>query len=41
MENGKKHSFNFGDINYQQYNDKIGLYKRLDHNDKKRRELYR
>jgi|TARA_R100000951_G_C2600769_1_gene168112 hypothetical protein len=30
----------FGDNRYQQYRDKIGVYKHLDHNDKKRRELY-
>lgn len=30
----------FGDKRYQQYKDKIGHYKNLDHNDKKRRELY-
>ncbi len=31
----------FGDSNYQQYHDKLGHYKSLDHNDEKRRELYR
>lgn len=30
----------FGDKNYQQYHDKIGHYKHLDHNDVKRRMLY-
>ena len=31
----------FGDIRYQHYKDKIGLYKHLDHNDANRRRLYR
>jgi hypothetical protein len=30
----------FGQKNYSQYKDKIGLYSHLDNNDKKRRELY-
>ena len=30
----------FGDDRYQQYKDKIGIYKALDHNDKKRRDNY-
>ena len=30
----------FGDNRYQQYKDKIGLYKSLDHGDKKRRDNY-
>jgi hypothetical protein len=30
----------FGDNRYQQYKDKIGIYKKLDHNDKKRRDNY-
>jgi hypothetical protein len=30
----------FGALGYQQYKDKIGAYKHLDHNDKKRRALY-
>ena len=30
----------FGDIHYQQYHDKIGRYKNLDHWDKKRRANY-
>jgi len=30
----------FGDNRYQQYKDKIGLYKSLDHLDKKRRDNY-
>lgn len=36
---GKK-VLSFGDKRYQQYKDKIGYYKELDHNDKKRKELY-
>lgn len=39
LVNGKK--IYFGQIPYQQYHDKIGYYKILDHNDKKRRENYR
>ena len=32
----------FGDIRYQQYKDNVlGLYSHLDHNDNKRRALYR
>jgi hypothetical protein len=30
----------FGDRNYQQYFDKIGVYSSLNHLDKKRRQLY-
>ena len=30
----------FGDNRYEQYKDKIGLYKSLDHRDKKRRDNY-
>lgn len=30
----------FGDNRYGQFKDKIGLYSYLDHNDKKRKELY-
>lgn len=36
-----KYITSFGDKNYEHYNDKIGYYSHLDHNDKKRRELYR
>ena len=39
LVNGKKYAF--GNINYQQYHDKIGYYKNLDHNDKQRRANYR
>lgn len=31
----------FGDTRYEQFNDKIGHYKNLNHNDEKRREAYR
>jgi hypothetical protein len=30
----------FGDNRYEQYKDKIGIYKDLDHGDKKRRDNY-
>ena len=30
----------FGDNRYGQFKDKIGIYSHLDHNDKKRKELY-
>jgi len=30
----------FGDKRYEQYRDKLGHYKHLDHNDKKRRDYY-
>jgi len=30
----------FGDNRYEHYNDKIGLYKNLNHNDKERRKRY-
>lgn len=36
-----KYITSFGDKRYQHYKDLIGYYKDLDHNDKKRRELYR
>ena len=36
----KKGIIHFGDKRYQQFKDKIGLYKHLDHLDPKRRELY-
>ena len=36
----KKGIIHFGDKRYQQFKDKIGLYSHLDHNDKKRKELY-
>ena len=31
----------FGATNYEQYHDKIGLYKDLDHHDDNRRRLYK
>lgn len=31
----------FGDVNYQHYRDKIGLWSHLDHGDEKRRKNYR
>lgn len=31
----------FGDLRYQHYHDKIGLYNYLDHYDAKRRKLYK
>ena len=40
MKDGKKRLIHFGDSRYQQYRDKIGDYKHLDHNDKKRKDLY-
>ena len=30
----------FGDNRYSQFKDKIGFYKKLDHNDPKRKKLY-
>lgn len=36
-KNGVKH---FGDTRYQQYKDKLGNYKHLNHLDKERRRLY-
>ena len=40
LPNGQ--TVSFGDVRYQQYKDKTPLkaYSNLDHNDKKRRELY-
>jgi len=38
FENGKK--IHWGDIRYQQYNDKLRKYKNLNHHDEKRRDLY-
>ena len=40
MKNGKKKLINFGDSRYKQFNDKLGHYKHLDHNDKARRAKY-
>ena len=36
--NGK--TIDFGDTRYQHFKDKTGLYKNLDHGDKKRRDNY-
>ena len=36
---GKK-TINFGDKRYEQYNDKLGVYKKLNHNDEKRKKAY-
>jgi len=38
--NTKKRVLSFGDKRYQQYKDKIGYYKELDHLDKKRKDNY-
>lgn len=35
-----KYIVSFGDNRYAQYKDKLGAYTQVDHNDKKRRELY-
>jgi len=40
MKNGKKRLLHFGDSRYQQFKDKLGEYKHLDHGDPKRKELY-
>ncbi len=40
MKDGKKKLIHFGDSRYSQYHDKLGHYSHLDHNDKKRRDLY-
>jgi len=41
INNDKKYITSFGDLRYQHYKDKIGLYNNLDHNDKERRKRYR
>ncbi|MBC8307067.1 MAG: hypothetical protein H8E55_66320 [Pelagibacterales bacterium] len=38
-KSGKK-LIHFGDNRYQQYKDKLGYYRHLDHNDKQRRKAY-
>ena len=38
---GEDYITSFGDKRYQQYKDKFGYYKKLDHNDKIRRDNYR
>lgn len=35
-----KYITSFGDIRYQSYKDAVGLYKKLDHGDERRRERY-
>jgi len=37
---GNAKLIHFGDKRYQQYHDKLGFYKHLDHGDKKRRASY-
>ena len=37
---GEKYLLSFGDNRYQQYKDKLGYYRALDHKDDKRRILY-
>ena len=39
-DNLKKKVLSFGDKRYEQYQDKLGYYKELDHLDKKRRDAY-
>jgi hypothetical protein len=39
-DNDKPKLIHFGDSRYGQYRDKIGNYSKLDHNDKKRKDLY-
>ena len=36
-----KYLASFGDVRYQQYHDRIGHYRRLDHWDEQRRDNYR
>tara|TARA_R110000803_G_scaffold43313_6_gene92507 strand:+ start:637 stop:897 length:261 start_codon:yes stop_codon:yes gene_type:complete len=38
--NGNPKLIHFGDNRYGQYKDKIGVYSRLDHGDKKRKDAY-
>ena len=40
MKNNKKKLIHFGDKRYQHFKDKLGHYSSLNHNDKKRKELY-
>ncbi len=39
-KDGKTRLIHFGDSRYEQFKDKIGEYKNLDHGDKKRRDKY-
>ena len=40
MKDGKQTLIHFGNKNYQQYHDKLGKYKHLDHGDDTRRQSY-
>lgn len=40
LKNGKKRLIHFGSSINKQYKDKLGHYKHLDHNDKKKRENF-
>lgn len=40
MKNGKKRLIHFGDKRYQQFKDKLGHYKSLDHGDPVRKKSY-
>ena len=40
MKEGRKRLIHFGDSRYPQYRDKLGHFSKLDHGDKKRRDLY-
>ena len=40
IREGKKKLINFGDSRYEQFFDKLGHYKKLNHGDKKRKDLY-
>jgi len=40
MKGDKKRLIHFGDSRYQQFKDKIGDFKHLDHGDKNRRDKY-
>ncbi len=40
MKDGKKKLIHFGDNRYDQYKDKLGFYKELNHNDKTRQKSY-
>ena len=39
-DKNEKFLTSIGSRNYQQYHDKIGYYSKLDHKDRKRRQLY-
>lgn len=40
MKDGKKRLIHFGDSRYQQFKDKLGHYKNLDHGDQQRKKNY-